>query len=134
MQRCTPSSLRPFITTTQTNTKAHKQIQATLWVASSLRFLNLCSLLLAPRLHARAVRTTHHTHTCPQTLSPDSLPQEPRILMLGLDGAGKTTILYKLKLGEVVATIPTIGFNVETLQYKRLRFTVWDVGGQDKIR
>merc|ERR1711904_4182 len=45
-----------------------------------------------------------------------------RILMVGLDAAGKTTILYKLKLGEVVTTIPTIGFNV------------WDVGGQDKIR
>merc|ERR1711862_472611 len=49
-------------------------------------------------------------------------------------GAGKTTILYKLKLGEVVTTIPTIGFNVETVEYKNLSFTVWDVGGQDKIR
>ncbi|CAE8652794.1 unnamed protein product, partial [Polarella glacialis] len=39
---------------------------------------------------------------------------EMRILMVGLDAAGKTTILYKLKLGEVVTTIPTIGFNVET--------------------
>ena len=38
--------------------------------------------------------------------------------MLGLDNAGKTTILYKLKLGEVVTTIPTIGFNVETVEYK----------------
>ncbi len=75
-----------------------------------------------------------------------------RILMVGLDGmlplsraagalltqcapaAGKTTILYKLKLGEVVTTIPTIGFNVETVQYKKIEFTVWDVGGQDKIR
>merc|ERR1711879_943007 len=47
---------------------------------------------------------------------------------------GKTTILYKLKLGEVVTTIPTIGFNVETVEYKNISFTVWDVGGQDKIR
>lgn len=54
--------------------------------------------------------------------------------MVGLDAAGKTTILYKLKLGEVVTTIPTIGFNVETVQYKNISFTVWDVGGQDKIR
>ena len=60
--------------------------------------------------------------------------RESRILMVGLDAAGKTTILYKLKLGEVVTTIPTIGFNVETLNYKNCAFTVWDVGGQDKIR
>ena len=57
-----------------------------------------------------------------------------RILMVGLDAAGKTTILYKLQLGEVVKTIPTIGFNVETVSYKNISFTVWDVGGQDKIR
>lgn len=54
--------------------------------------------------------------------------------MVGLDAAGKTTILYKLKLGEIVTTIPTIGFNVETVDYKNISFTVWDVGGQDKIR
>ncbi|KAL6740872.1 hypothetical protein Aduo_014182 [Ancylostoma duodenale] len=57
-----------------------------------------------------------------------------RILMVGLDNAGKTTILYKLKLGEVVTTIPTIGFNVETVNYRNLSFTVWDVGGQERIR
>ena len=51
--------------------------------------------------------------------------------MLGLDAAGKTTILYKFKLNEVVATIPTIGFNVETVKpCKGLELTVWDVGGQ----
>ena len=44
--------------------------------------------------------------------------RKARIAMLGLDCAGKTTILYKLKLGEVVTTIPTIGFNVETVEYK----------------
>lgn len=60
--------------------------------------------------------------------------KDVRILMVGLDAAGKTTILYKLKLGEVVTTIPTIGFNVETVEYKSINFTVWDVGGQDKIR
>ena len=58
-----------------------------------------------------------------------------KILMLGLDAAGKTTVLYKLKLNETVSTIPTIGFNVETVQpVKNVSFTVWDVGGQDKIR
>ncbi|KAJ5074711.1 adp-ribosylation factor 6 [Anaeramoeba ignava] len=60
--------------------------------------------------------------------------KEMRILMLGLDAAGKTTILYKLKLGQSVTTIPTVGFNVETVQYKKIKFNVWDVGGQDKIR
>eukprot|EP01099_Mayorella_cantabrigiensis_P003916 TRINITY_DN293_c0_g2_i1.p1 TRINITY_DN293_c0_g2~~TRINITY_DN293_c0_g2_i1.p1 ORF type:complete len:181 (-),score=40.53 TRINITY_DN293_c0_g2_i1:117-659(-) len=62
------------------------------------------------------------------------LKKDLRILMVGLDAAGKTTILYKLKLGEIVTTIPTIGFNVETVEYKNINFTVWDVGGQDKIR
>jgi len=56
------------------------------------------------------------------------------ILMLGLDNAGKTTLLYKLKRGERVDAIPTIGFNVESVQFRNVNFTVWDVGGQDKIR
>jgi len=60
--------------------------------------------------------------------------QEKKILMLGLDATGKTTILNKLELGEVVTTNPTIGFNVETVEYKNISFTVWDLGGQDKIR
>merc|ERR1712230_298567 len=63
-----------------------------------------------------------------------SSKKDMRMLMLGLDAAGKTTILYKFKLGEVVTTIPTLGFNVETVEYKNISFTVWDVGGQDKIR
>ena len=58
-----------------------------------------------------------------------------QIILLGLDGAGKTTILYKLKLNETIATIPTIGFNVEKVQpIPGLTMAVWDVGGQDKIR
>lgn len=60
--------------------------------------------------------------------------EDVRILMVGLDAAGKTTILYKLKVGEVITTIPTIGFNVETVEFKNIRFTVWDVGGQKRIR
>ncbi|XP_046561355.1 LOW QUALITY PROTEIN: ADP-ribosylation factor-like protein 1 [Haliotis rubra] len=60
--------------------------------------------------------------------------RERRILILGLDGAGKTTILYRLQVGEVVTTIPTIGFNVETVTYKNLKFQVWDLGGQTSIR
>ncbi|ETO18447.1 ADP-ribosylation factor, partial [Reticulomyxa filosa] len=53
-----------------------------------------------------------------------------RALMIGLDASGKTTILYKLKLGETVTTIPTIGFNVEDVTYKNAKITFWDVGGQ----
>lgn len=54
--------------------------------------------------------------------------------MLGLDAAGKTTVLYRLHLAESVHTIPTVGFNVETVQLGKLDMTIWDVGGQDKIR
>lgn len=86
--------------------------------------------------------------------------KEMRILMLGLDAAGKTSkrrihtsrcwqteyglliviphcaaILYKLKItNQDVTTIPTVGFNVESVTYKNVKFNVWDVGGQDKIR
>merc|ERR1711941_100661 len=83
---------------------------------------------------------SHRTHIHTMGLSVSKLlsglfgKKEMRILMVGLDAAGKTTILYKLKLGEIVTTIPTIGFNVETVEYKNISFTVWDVGGQDKIR
>jgi ADP-ribosylation factor protein 1 len=48
--------------------------------------------------------------------------RDMRILMIGLDAAGKTTVLYKLKLGEIVTTIPTIGFNVETVKYKNIKY------------
>ncbi|BCR88045.1 ADP-ribosylation factor family protein [Aspergillus chevalieri] len=60
--------------------------------------------------------------------------KEIRILILGLDNAGKTTLLYRLKIGEVVTTIPTIGFNVESVTYRNLNFNVWDLGGQTSIR
>ncbi|KAJ4304283.1 Arf GTPase arl1 [Collariella sp. IMI 366227] len=60
--------------------------------------------------------------------------KEIRILILGLDNAGKTTLLYRLKIGDVVTTIPTIGFNVESVTYKNLNFNVWDLGGQTSIR
>mmetsp|Transcript_19840 Transcript_19840/g.36971 ORF Transcript_19840/g.36971 Transcript_19840/m.36971 type:complete len:195 (-) Transcript_19840:47-631(-) len=60
--------------------------------------------------------------------------QEKRLLLLGLDAAGKTTLLYSLKLNECVHAVPTVGFNVEHITYKKLDMTMWDVGGQDKIR
>ena len=60
--------------------------------------------------------------------------RELRILSVGLDAAGRTTGLYQLKLGEVVTTIPTIGFNVETIEYRNAGITIWDAGGGDRIR
>ncbi|GFR94688.1 ADP-ribosylation factor 1 [Elysia marginata] len=59
---------------------------------------------------------------------------DTRILIQGLDAAGKTSLLYRLKLGEIVTTIPTIGFNVETIVAGGLTITCWDLGGRDKIR
>lgn len=56
------------------------------------------------------------------------------VLMVGLDAAGKTSVLYRLKLGELITTIPTIGFNVEVVRVNKVSFTVWDIGGQNKIR
>ena len=64
-----------------------------------------------------------------------STEKDHRILMVGLDNAGKTTILYRIKLNEVITTVPnSLGFQVETIQYKNFSFTIWDSGGQDKIR
>jgi len=57
-----------------------------------------------------------------------------KILILSLDAAGKTTLLYRIKTGNVINTIPTIGYNHETIQYKSSNFDFWDIGGQDGIR
>ncbi|KIJ55863.1 hypothetical protein M422DRAFT_41718 [Sphaerobolus stellatus SS14] len=56
------------------------------------------------------------------------------VLMIGLDNAGKTTVLYRLKLGELVTTIPTLGFNVEAVEYQNIVLNIWDVCGQEKVR
>lgn len=58
-------------------------------------------------------------------------------MMIGLDAVGKTTIMYKLKPGEVETACPTIGFLYETIEYTGkhfVSFTTWDVGGRDKMR
>lgn len=60
--------------------------------------------------------------------------KEIRACMVGLDGAGKTTILYKLKINELIHSIPTIGFNIETIQYRNMNLSIWDIGGQEKVR
>jgi ADP-ribosylation factor protein 1 len=54
--------------------------------------------------------------------------------MLGIDGAGKTSILSYLKLGKVVPTLHTIGFNIETGEYRNFRIEAWDLSGAYRIR
>ncbi|XP_028930214.1 ADP-ribosylation factor-like protein 14 [Ornithorhynchus anatinus] len=61
--------------------------------------------------------------------------KQNRILLLGLDSSGKSTLLYRLKLATDVVTTPTIGFNVEMIEMeKKISLTVWDVGGQQEMR
>ena len=57
-----------------------------------------------------------------------------KILILGLDNAGKTTILHSLSQEEVEITEPTKGFNVKTVINKDFKLNVWDLGGQLEIR
>ncbi|XP_037945122.1 ADP-ribosylation factor-like protein 4A [Teleopsis dalmanni] len=71
----------------------------------------------------------------------DALPTQGtfHVVMLGLDSAGKTTALYRLKFDQYLNTVPTIGFNCEKVQgtygkAKGVQFLVWDVGGQEKLR
>ncbi|KAK4316800.1 hypothetical protein Pmani_012058 [Petrolisthes manimaculis] len=60
-------------------------------------------------------------------------PEEHKVLILGLNNAGKTTILYKLCLDEVINTTPTINCNVEEIVLKNIRFIMWDVSGQESL-
>lgn len=55
--------------------------------------------------------------------------KEFKILMLGLDNAGKTTILHKIRFKETIITVPTIGFNLETVSHRNLKLEIWDIGG-----
>ena len=57
-----------------------------------------------------------------------------KVILLGADAVGKTTLLYKLKLNENCQTLPTIGFNVEEIEYKNKKLIIWDIGGGEKIR
>ncbi len=60
--------------------------------------------------------------------------KEYKIVIVGLENAGKTTVLYKLLLNDVVQTSPTIGSNVEEIKYKNITFHMWDLGGQESLR
>ncbi|KAK9410626.1 ADP-ribosylation factor-like 5A [Crotalus adamanteus] len=60
--------------------------------------------------------------------------QEHKVIIVGLDNAGKTTILYQFSMNEVVHTSPTIGSNVEEIVVNNTRFLMWDIGGQESLR
>ncbi|XP_006306020.2 ADP-ribosylation factor 1 [Capsella rubella] len=60
---------------------------------------------------------------------------EPRIVLFGLDGTGKSSIMHKLKTGETLTTnMPTIGFEVESIKYKDSTLCFWEVGGQQRYK
>ncbi|KAK1940244.1 putative ADP-ribosylation factor-like protein 2 [Babesia divergens] len=63
-----------------------------------------------------------------------ALEREIRILILGLDNAGKTTILKRLNGEDTSLVEPTLGFNIKTLEHEGFRLNIWDVGGQKSIR
>ncbi|XP_065556887.1 ADP-ribosylation factor-like protein 5B [Artemia franciscana] len=60
--------------------------------------------------------------------------EEHKIVIVGLDNAGKTTILYQFLMNDVVQTSPTIGSNVEEIVWKNIHFIMWDLGGQESLR
>lgn len=60
--------------------------------------------------------------------------KELRILILGLDNGGKTTLLKKLNGEPIDEIAPTLGFNIKTLEYKDMKLNMWDVGGQKSLR
>lgn len=104
---------------------------------------DICNLLETLQLHQQHFLEASERITLdasiPVTFTKDNRvhigrKMEMRVVVLGLDQAGKTTILFKLKENEVINTIPTIGFNVETVEHRNLNFTIWDVGGHPKLR
>ncbi len=60
--------------------------------------------------------------------------KEMRLLVLGLDNAGKTTIIKKFNGEDIDKISPTLGFNIKSLQYESFKLNVWDIGGQKTIR
>merc|ERR1712025_725731 len=60
--------------------------------------------------------------------------EEHKLCLVGLDNAGKTTILYQFLMNEVVHTSPTIGSNVEEVVWNNIHFVMWDLGGQESLR
>lgn len=57
-----------------------------------------------------------------------------KVIILGIQNAGKTTILYRLSIGQLIKTTPTIGSNVEEIKYNNVKIQAWDLGGQESTR
>ncbi|KAH8698832.1 ADP-ribosylation factor family protein [Talaromyces proteolyticus] len=60
--------------------------------------------------------------------------KEMRILMLGLDNAGKTTIVKQVMNEDVTTVSPTLGFIIKTIDFQGYKLNIWDVGGQKTLR
>ena len=60
--------------------------------------------------------------------------KQAKILIMGLSGVGKTTLLYRISQGQVIKTTPTVGFNVETFTHQNVRFQAFDLAGSEKMR
>ena len=60
--------------------------------------------------------------------------REVRLLMLGLDNAGKTTVVKKFNGEDIDLIAPTLGFNIKTLEYRGYKLNIWDIGGQTSLR
>jgi len=60
--------------------------------------------------------------------------REMRLLMVGLDNAGKTTVVKKFNGEDIDEISPTLGFNIKTMDYRGYKLNVWDVGGQKTLR
>ncbi|XP_040980157.1 ADP-ribosylation factor-like protein 5A isoform X3 [Aquila chrysaetos chrysaetos] len=78
--------------------------------------------------------TSHAGNITPETKVPSYVGSEHKVIIVGLDNAGKTTILYQFSMNEVVHTSPTIGSNVEEIVVNNTRFLMWDIGGQESLR
>ncbi|KAJ7180891.1 ADP-ribosylation factor family-domain-containing protein [Mycena filopes] len=79
------------------------------------------------------------TATAADRIAGTALPKSFTIVMVGLDGAGKTSLLNRFKRRELPsgilpATTTTIGTTIETIPYGRHSATIWEIGGQEKIR
>lgn len=81
----------------------------------------------------KPVKVISHLTVLPSSLSTVGF-KEHKVIIVGLDNAGKTTILYQFLMNEVVHTSPTIGSNVEEIVVKNTHFLMWDIGGQESLR
>ncbi|CAL4108346.1 unnamed protein product [Meganyctiphanes norvegica] len=64
-----------------------------------------------------------------------SLVSRPlHVVLVGLDSSGKSTVLFRLKYGQYVAAVPTVGFNCEKVRCGGVQWLLWDVGGAERVR